>query len=450
MTPPTATRYVRGGGPAIAYQVVGAGDRDIFYVGQASAPIDLMWDDPLLARGLRRLATAGRLLTCDLRGWGSSDAVDPTDLPALQAWMDDIGRVMDAAGSERAVIVGMSEQALPCMLFAATHPDRLEALVLWSAFARYLRAPDHPCGMPPDAAAATARLYAEVLGTGALVDLVMPSRKDEPGFREWYARNERLGLRPANGAPVYAEVFQPSDLRDVASTITTPTLLLRRRGDRHVRDGHARRLAETMPDATLVELEGDDHMWYSGDTDRPIDEMLAFITGLRADAARSDRQLATVLFTDIVDSTRIAAEMGDDAWSARRSRHDETSRRFVAAFGGRLVKFTGDGVLATFDGPARAICCACDLRDALTAEGLVIRAGLHTGEVETSDADVHGLAVHVASRIAAHAPGGEVFVSSAVQTLVLGSRLQFSERGTYELKGVPGAWELLSADNSNF
>ena len=204
-----------------------------------------------------------------------------------------------------------------------------------------------------------------------------------------------------------------------------------------------------MPDATLIELDGDDHMWWSGDTEAPIDAMLTFITGLRPTASRSDRQLATVLFTDIVDSTRIASEIGDDAWSTRRSRHDAIVRRFVSAFGGRVVKFTGDGVLATFDGPARGISCACDLRDALAAEGLVIRAGLHTGEVEISETDVHGLTVHVASRIAAYAPGGEVFVSAAVQTLVLGSRLRFSDRGTYELKGVPGVWQLLSADGSH-
>ena len=442
MTPPVRTRFVREGGPALAYQVVGDGGRDFFYVAQPHTPIDLMWDDPLHARGLRRLVAEGRLLTCDLRGWGSSDAVDPTDLPALQAWMDDIGRVMDAAGSERAVLIGMSEQALPCVLFAAAHPERIEALVLWAPFVRYLRAPDHPVGMPEQSAKQLASIYGEVTGTGELVDLFAPSRRSEPGFREWFARCERLGLRPANAAPVYASVFQPSDLRDVAPTITAPTLLLRRSGDRHVRTGHAQRLAETMPSARLVELEGDDHLWWAGDSDRPIDELLTFVTGLTGHVATSTRQLSTILFTDIVDSTQQAARLGDAAWVALLGRHDEIIERHIAAYRGVLVKTTGDGVLATFDGPARAVRCACDIRDAVRTLGLSIRGGLHTGEVEVAEDDVHGMAVHVAARVAAHAGADEILVSGAVPPLVLGSRLDFAERGSHALKGVPGSWEL--------
>ena len=444
MAAPPETRFVRGGGPAIAYQVLGEGGRDVFYVAQPNPPIDLMWEDPLVARGLRRLAGVGRLLTCDLRGWGSSDAVDATDLPALQAWMDDIGRVMDAAGSERAVIIGMSEQALPCILFAAAHPDRVDALILWSPFARYLRAPDHPWGLPQELATRVVELYRQQLGTGNRVAFVAPSRVDEPGFRQRFARDERLGLRPANGAPVYGRVFQPSDLREVAATIDRPTLLIRRRGDRHVRDGHASAMAETMPNATLVELDGEDHVWWSGDSDAVIDEMLAFITGLRGGRVPTNRQLATVLFTDIVDSTRQAAALGDDAWSALLDRHDQLVARYVGAFRGRLVKSTGDGALATFDGPARAIDCACDLRDALAEVGITIRAGLHAGEVDTTDTDVHGLTVHVAARVAALAGPGEVYVSGVVPTLVLGSKLAFEERGTHELKGVPGTWPVLA------
>lgn len=358
--------------------------------------------------------------------------------------MDDIGRVMDAAGSRRTVLIGSAEQGLACLLFTATYPERVEALVLWSPFARYLRADDHPCGMPDQVAAAYAQEFGRVIGTGVLVNHFAPGRAQEPGFRQWYARCERLGLRPAGGEPIYAGVFQPSDLRDVAATITTPTLLLRRRGDAHVRDGHASRLAEAMPNAALVELDGDDHVWWSGESEEPIDEMLSFITGLRNTATTADRQLATVLFTDIVGSTQRAAEAGDDAWSALLARHDELTRRYVAAFRGKVVKFTGDGVLATFDGPARAIRCACDLRDALAAERIQIRAGLHTGEVEFSGDDVHGLTVHVAARVVATSDAGEVRVSSAVPTLVLGSKLQFEERGSYDLKGVPGRWPLLA------
>lgn len=440
------TRFARGEGPAIAYQVVGSGERDFFYVAQAHSPIDLMWDDPLHARGLRRLASAGRLITCDLRGWGSSDAVDADDMPAMQAWMDDIARVMVEVGSERAVIIGMSEQALPCILFAATYPARVEALVLWSPFACYLRAPDHPCGMPPTAAAALVELYDQTNGTGEAVALYAPSRSKEPGFREYFARCERLGCRPANAAPVYGRVFQPTDLRQVATTIASPTLLMRWRGDRHVRDGHAQRLADSMPAAKLIELDGDDHFWWAGDSDAPIDEILAFVTGLpgRAHDSGSNRQLATVLFTDIVDSTGRASSLGDDRWSDLLARHDRLVARYVAAFRGRLVKSTGDGSLATFDGPARAIRCAWDLRDALASEDVAIRAGLHTGEIEVTDGDVHGVAVHVAARVLASAGDGEILVSGAVPPLVLGARISFDDRGMRELRGVPGTWQLLA------
>lgn len=439
------TQFVRGEGPAIAYQVVGEGERDIFYVPQPSPSVDLIWEDPLLARGLRSLGTAGRLLLCDLRGWGSSDAVDPDDLPALQAWMDDIRRVMDAACSERAVLIGQSEQALPVILFAATYPERVDALVLWSPFARYLRADDYPWGVRPEVAARMAKYYAEVVGTPELAHYFAPSRASEPGFVDWYCRAQRLGLRPANGAPVYERVYQPSDLREVAATVAAPTLLLRRRDDPHVRTGHARYLAEVMPNARLVELDGSDHLWWSGDTETPIDEMVSFITGLRTSSASAESQLATVLFTDIVDSTRLAAEAGDAAWQVRLARHDDTVRRFVNAYRGRVVKFTGDGVFATFDGPARAIRCVSDMRDSLSADGITIRAGLHTGEVTVRADDVHGMTVNVAARIAAKARPGEVLVSAAVPALVLGSRLEFADRGSHDLKGVPGEWKLFAA-----
>ena len=445
MATPAQTKFVRGDGPAIAYQVVGEGKPDIFYVAQPTPPIDLIWEDPLLARGLRSLAAVGRLLLCDLRGWGSSDAVDPTDLPALQAWMDDIRRVMDAAGSERAVLIGQSEQALPVMLFAATYPERVDAMVLWSPFARYLRGDDYPCGVPPAAASRMAQVFADVIGTPFLAEYFAPSRADERGFVDWYCRSQRLAMRPANGAPVYARVYQPSDLRDVAATIIAPTLLIRRRDDQHVRTGHAQYLAGIMPNARLVELDGRDHLWWSGDTDAPIEEMVSFITGLGPQAIATDRQLATVLFTDIVDSTRLAHEAGDTEWQTRLARHNNIVERHVSAYRGHVVKFTGDGVMATFDGPARAIRCACDVRDALAVQGLQIRGGLHTGEVTISDDDVHGVTVNVAARVSARARPGEVLVSAAVAALVLGSRLKFEDRGTHELKGVPGTWQLLAA-----
>jgi len=447
MAGPPETRYARADELHIAYQVVGEGAMDVLYITEVRSPIDLVWDDPLAAHGLRRLASLGRLITLDPRGFGSSDAVDLHQMPAVATWMDDLVTVMDAADSRRAAVVASgSEMGLTAMLFAATHPERVSALVLVNPYARFVRSPEHPWALPADKFDLYLENFERLVGRGPIVDYLAPSRAHDPSFRRWFTRGERLGAPPGTATATFRR-YALSDVTGVLPSIRVPTLVLRRRGDRHVREGHARLIAERIPGARLVELEGDDNVWYSGDVDALLDEIVGFLTGARA-AGRADRVLATVLFTDIVDSTSRAAELGDAPWRALLDAHDEIVRGHVAGFGGRLVKSLGDGALATFDGPARAIRCAVGVRDTLSARGLGVRAGLHTGEVERRGDDIGGLAVHIAARIAALAAPEEVLVSGSVPPLVVGAGLRFRDAGTHTLKGVPEPWVVFAVEET--
>jgi class 3 adenylate cyclase len=434
------TQYALSDGHQIAYQLVGEADRDILVVPRTTTPIDLLWDDPLAARALRRLTGFGRLITGDLRGWGASDSIDSKRLPAMQAWMDDIGAVLDAASSEQATIVGFSESALPPMLFAATFPDRTSGLVLVNAFACFLRGPETPFGMPVDTAEQYVELYGATAGRAALVEYLAPSRAGDPAFRRWAARNQRLGAGPGTAAAIY-DVFMRTDVTGILPSIRVPTLILHRQDDPHVRAAHSRYLADRIAGARLVTLGGRDNEWFSGEIDVLFDEIEQFVTGIRR-APRSERVLATILFTDIVGSTARAATLEDAAWRVVREAHDDLVRSHVESFGGRLVDMAGDGALATFDGPARAISCACGIRDAAQSLGLSIRAGLHTGEIELLETGIGGLAVHIGARVAALADRDEVLVSAAVPPLVAGSGVRFSPHGTHALKGVPGEWAV--------
>jgi class 3 adenylate cyclase len=440
-TAPQTDYAIGRGGHHLAYQVTGDGKQDVLFVAEERTPIDLLWDDPLAAAALRRLAGVGRLILCDLRGWGSSDAVPSSELPAMQAWSDDILSVLDAAESECAAIVASSEPCLPVMLFAATHPGRVDRLALINPYARYLRGPDTPFGLPESTAERYVQRYRETNGRGTLTDFIAPSRAAEPMFRRWITRCERLGGGPGEAAAVY-RMFMHTDLLGVVPSIRVPTLLVRRRGDRHVRDGHARLLADRLPDARLVELDGDDNFWASGDVDALLDQIAPFLTGGGRAGGITNRVLSTVMFTDIVGSTERAAALGDAAWTSLLEAHDDLVTTHVAAFGGRLVKSTGDGALATFDGPARAIQCAFGLTRAVDGLGLELRAGLHTGEIELRGADVGGMAVHIGARVAALADPGEVLVSGAVPPLVSGSGIRFHDRGARQLKGVPDPWPI--------
>lgn len=440
MAVPPETRYARDGDVHLAYQVVGDAGPDLLYVPTATFPIDLLWDEPTVAGHLRRLASFSRLILTDLLGTGSSDAVPINDRPAMQSWTDGLMAVLDAVGSESASVFAMSESGLPALLLAATQPQRVRSLVLCSPFARYVRGTDHPVGMPEPTLAEYLDYSERYVGSGAVLDLLAPSWSGDAAKRRWWARGERLAGGPANFAAIL-DLYLRTDVRPALHSIQAPTLLLHRRGDRHVRRDHAVDMAKRIANATLVELDGDDNAWFAGDADRVLDEVESFLTGGRA-LLQPNRVLSTVLFTDIVGSTELATALGDEAWTAMLAAHDGIVERLVSGARGTVVKFTGDGALATFDGPARAIKCAREIREEAAELGLTVRAGVHTGEVEMSDGDVHGIAVHIAARIMGLAAPGEVLVSGVVPPLVLGSRIAFTDRGRHELRGVRERWPV--------
>ncbi|OBK49086.1 cyclase [Mycobacterium kubicae] len=439
------SRYARDGDAYLAYQSIGDCGPDLLFIPTSAFPIDLIWDEPIVAAQLRRLASFSRLITTDLLGVGSSDAVPVHDCPAMQRWTDGLVAVLDAAGSKSASVFAMGDSTLPAMLLSATHPQRVRSLVLWGAFSRFSRAPDFPCGMPEPALTRLIDTVDTTYGSGAAMEVLAPSWAGDAALRRWWARNERLSAGPGYVKPIY-ELYLRSDLRPVLGSIQMPTLIMHRRGDRYVMRAHADYLAERIPHARLSEFDGDDHVWFAGDSASVLNEIEAFITGERA-TAPTNRVLSTVLFTDIVGSTERAAVLGDEAWAAAIAAHNRIVERQVDRARGAVIKFTGDGALATFDGPARAIHCACAIRDSVQEMGLSIRAGLHTGEVEIVGDDVHGIAVHIAARIMRLSKPGEVLVSGAVPPLVLGSRISFGDRGSHELKGVPGRWRVLAVTN---
>ncbi|WP_422742092.1 alpha/beta fold hydrolase [Mycobacterium sp. WMMD1722] len=436
------TLYARDGDAHLAYQVVGTTGPDLLFVPTATFPIDLLWDEPTVAGHLRHLASFSRLILTDLLGTGSSDAVPLNDRPAMQSWADGLVAVLDAVGSRCATVFGMSESGLPVLLLAGSHPQRVRSLVLHAPFARYVRGPDHPMGMPEPALAQYLERAEGTVGTGAVMDQLAPSWSGDALKRRWWARAERLAGGPAHFRAIL-DLFLRTDIRPALESIQVPTLLLHRSGDRHVHREHAVDMAGRIADARRVELDGVDNAWFAGDAGRVLEEIEEFLTGGRA-APQSNRVLSTVLFTDIVGSTELAAALGDGEWTALLAAHDRLVEREVRAARGAVVKFTGDGALATFDGPARAINCARAIREEAAELGLTIRAGLHTGEVESSDGDVHGIAVHIAARILGLAAPGEVLVSGVVPPLVLGSRFEFADRGRHELKGVPQRWPVFA------
>jgi class 3 adenylate cyclase len=367
-------------------------------------------------------------------------------VPTLEERMDDVRAVMDAVGSQRAAIFGHSEGGPMSMLFAATYPERTSQLVLYGTMAKFTRAPDYPWGVPPES---YDQLVSGLTAVWGSVDsptpmIFAPSVAADAGFREWAARYERQGASPGAFAALMrmnAEI----DVRHVLASIHVPTLVLHRTGDAAVPVEQGRYVAARIDGARFVELEGCDHFMSVGNADKLLDEVEDFLTGVRG-GAEPDRVLATVLFADIVESTAQAAALGDMRWRALLDRHDAVAHEVIERYRGRLVKSTGDGFLATFDGPARAIRSACAVRDAVRPLGLRIRAGLHTGECELRGGDLAGIAVHIGSRVAAAAGPDEIFVSSTVKDLVAGASLRFADRGTRELKGVPGEWRLYAVD----
>lgn len=438
---PAETRYARSGDVHIAYQVVGDRPVDLVYVPSWGSQVEALWEEPSLVRMLRRLLEFSRLILFDRRGSGLSDPV--VGAPTLEERMDDVRAVLDEVGSERAALLGFSDGGPMSALFAATYPERTSALVLYGSTPRELWAPDFPWGRTVDERRHLIELMLGDWGHGSGIELFAPSAVEDESFRRWFARMQRLSASPGTAVEITRTIEQ-IDVRSVLPTIRVPTLVLHRAGDRVVPVGVARHVAEVIPGARYVEMPGDDHLPMLGDSDRVVDEIEEFLTGTHRDADR-DRVLATILFTDIVDSTRRASQLGDRRWRDLLEGHDTIVRRELARFRGREVKTVGDGFLATFDGPARAIRCASAIVGSVGALGIEVRAGLHTGECEVMGQDIGGLAVHIAARVAAAAGPGEVLASRTVTDLVAGSRIEFAERGgARALKGVPGRWQLFA------
>ena len=427
-------------GTSIAYQVHGDGPIDLVFISGFVSHAELFWEEPAIARFLRRLTSFSRLVVFDKRGQGLSDRLGRP--PTLEETMDDLEAVMDAAGCERAAIFGISEGGPMSALFAATHPGRVSSLVLYGTYARMTKAPDFPQGVDPERLERWANLVREEWGGAVAVELWAPSAAGDPEFERWWARLLRQGTSPA-GAIELMNLYKEIDVRAALPAIDVPTLVLHRRDDRLVPARQARYLAEHIRDARYVELQGADHLPTVGDHDALLDEVEEFLVGSRRNR-EAERALATILFTDIVGSTETAARLGDSRWRDLLERHDATVRRELAVHRGHEVKTMGDGFLATFDGPARAIRCAVAIRDELRETGIEVRAGIHTGEVELIGTDVGGMAVNIGARVGALGGAGEVLVSNTVRELVVGSGIGFEDRGSHELKGAPGEWRLFA------
>ena len=444
MTP--ETQYARSGDVNIAYQVVGEGPLDLVYVPGWVSNVELIWDEPAMAHFLERLASFSRLILFDKRGTGLSDRVSNDKLPTLEERMDDVRAVLEEVGSSRAALFGHSEGGNMCVLFAATYPERTSALVTLGSFARR-RDPDDDYPWAPTAENREETAQDIERNWGHLrpedVEYYAPSRLGDDQFVRNLERYLRRSASPGAAAALL-RMNSYIDVRDVLPTIRVPMLVLHRTGDHDVDVAEGRYLASKIPGARFVELPGDDHWISAGNPDEIAGEIESFLTGTRP-AEELDRVLATVLFTDIVDSTKRAVELGDRRWRQLLNTHDAAVRRELERFRGREVDTAGDGFFATFDGPARAVRCAISIGDAVRELGLDLRAGIHTGECELDGPKVRGIAVHTGARVASLAAPGEVLVSRTVKDLVAGSGLDFVDRGVHELKGVPGEWRLYAA-----
>jgi pimeloyl-ACP methyl ester carboxylesterase len=440
------TRYAKtDDGVHIAYEVTGAGPIDVVMVPGFVSHVELGWDMPFYASMWRRVGSFARVIPFDKRGTGLSDRT--AEVPTLEQRMDDVRTVMDAADVDRAALWGISEGGPMSILFAATYPDRTAALVLQGSFARIAQAPDQPFGYSPEASETIIAAFEEQWGTGGvLANHYFPSAADDPAMRERFARWERNGASPSAMVAVL-EMINAIDVRSILSTISVPTLVVHSAGDLIVPVEHGRFLAEHIPGARYIELPGDDHLTIREGHHGVFDDIEEFLTGTRPEP-EIDRVLKTVLFTDIVQSTERAVSMGDRRWHELLDTHDAAVRHELEHFRGREIQTTGDGFLASFDGPARAIHCARAITDKVHTIGLEVRAGLHCGECEIRGDHLAGVAVHIAARVAALAQAGEVLCSRTVTDLVAGSGIGFIDRGVHPLKGVPGTWQTFAVEAS--
>lgn len=437
------TRYAKtGDGVHIAYQVFGEGPIDILVSGALWWHVEFQWTDPSMVALHERLARLGRVIVFDKRGTGLSDRVPVDRLPTLEARLDDLTAVLDAAGSSSAVLVGANHGAPLAILFAATFPDRTDSLILWGAYARCLEAADYPCGLAEHLASQVEARMEDHWDEPHGIEQLAPSAADDPTARSWWSTMQRHSVSPAAAVALW-RMATATDVRDVLPAVHVPTLVMHLADDRLVDPGCGQHLVDNIEHARFVELPGADTNFV--DLTPVADAIEEFLTG-RIRAPEPDRALATVMFTDIVDSTAQLSRLGDREWRHVLDRHDALVERTLERHRGRKVKSTGDGVLATFDGPARAVRCAAAIRDGVEALDIQVRAGVHTGEVELRGDDVSGTAVHIGARVAALGAARDVLVTRTVVDLVAGSGLQFSDRGEVGLKGLPGRWQVFAVE----
>jgi pimeloyl-ACP methyl ester carboxylesterase len=436
-------RSARNGDVHLAYQVLGDEPHDVVLVWGGPNHLDLLWENAHVARVLRRFTGFSRLIHFDQRGTGLSDRIPVSELPTLEERAADIEAVMDAAGSEHAVILGESDGGLSAMFFAATFPERTKSLALWGASARGSPDVDYPWAPGPDVAEAYLDAMEQHWGEPFGIELLFPSKAGDEQFRAWWGRQLRAAASPA-AARAFTEMALQTDVRAILPAIHVPTLVMHRTGDMLVDVNGARYIAESIPDARFLEFPGDDHV-FMDDDDAVFAALEEFVTGEPA-RPRSDRVLATALFVDIVESTDRAVELGDRGWRDLLESHYALVRRELDRFEGQEIDTAGDGLFAAFDGPGRAVSCACAVRDATRTLGIDVRAGLHTGECELINGKLGGLAVHIASRVAACADPGEVLVSRTINDLVAGSGIRMTDRGVHSLKGIPDSWQLYAAE----
>jgi len=432
------TRYAKSGDLQIAYQVFGNGPANLVIAPPFVSNIENFWDEPDFSRWLQRLGSFARVVMFDKRGTGMSDPV--SELPGLDARMDDLRAAMDAAGMEKAAVLGISEGGSLAALFAATYPQRCNGLILYGCFAQF------SSWLPTQEALDGFLGYIDqAWGTGGSLPLFGPSRAGDVAFQRWWGRFERLGASP-KAAKTLMRMNSQIDIRDILPAIQVPSLIIHRANDVTINVEGGRYLAEHIRGARYVELAGTDHIPFIGDNAAEIlDTIEEFLTGSKTSVV-PDRVLATVLFTDIVGSTEKAVTLGDSRWRDLLDRHNATIRKNIGRFRGRETNTTGDGFLITFDGPARAVRCACAIADEVRPLGIDIRAGLHTGECEEIGDDIGGIAVHIGARVASMAGAGQILVSSTVKDLVAGSGLRFADRGEHSLKGVPGEWRIYAVE----
>jgi class 3 adenylate cyclase len=436
--------YARSGDLHIAYQTVGTGPIDLVVVEQWFSNVDAMWSFPPLSRLLNELASFSRVIGFDKRGTGLSDPIAVDALPAIEEWIDDLRAVLDAVGSERAVLLSGVGASVMALVFAATYPGWTSALVLVDGSARLAWSEDNPWGRRVDLLADDLERLRARWGTeSGTLPLLAPNLMNDRELADMYLRYERQSASPGMAKAMIGWLYEV-DVRPVLSAIRVPSLLLHHAEATRIAPAHGRHIAKQVKSARYVELAGADNYLWAGDTTALVAEVQEFLTGARP-VLQPDRVLATALFTDIVDSTRLAAALGDRRWRDLLAAHNRKIRSILAVHRGREVKTTGDGFLATFDGSARAVRAAFSIREALAEQGMSVRTGLHTGEIEIADSDIAGITVHIAARINAIAEPGEVLVSSTVKELVTGSGLRFQQRGTHKLKGVPDEWRLFAA-----